>query len=210
MYVFIRELKSRGGKIYIQIVDKSSGRYKVLKSFGGSHEEERLRMLRDKAQQWMQNSTGVSELDFSKSDVVVEQLFDSITAIKRVGFDLLLGRIFDDIGFDQIHDRIFKELVLARVAFPKSKLKTSEYLSRYKQIDWDEDQLYRYLDKLHGTQKELIQQISYTHTRKVLKDDISVVFYDVTTLYFEIDQEDDLRRTGFSKEGKHQHPKCDF
>jgi transposase len=33
-----------------------------------------------------------------------------------------------------------------------------------------------------------------------------VVFYDVTTLYFEIDQEDELRKTGFSKEGKHQNP----
>jgi transposase len=32
------------------------------------------------------------------------------------------------------------------------------------------------------------------------------VFYDVTTLYFEIEDEDDLRKTGFSKEGKHQHP----
>lgn len=33
-----------------------------------------------------------------------------------------------------------------------------------------------------------------------------MVFYDVTTLYFEIDDEDELRKTGFSKEGKHQHP----
>lgn len=33
-----------------------------------------------------------------------------------------------------------------------------------------------------------------------------MVFYDVTTLYFEIDQEDELRKTGFSKEGKHQNP----
>ena len=35
---------------------------------------------------------------------------------------------------------------------------------------------------------------------------MGVVFYDVTTLYFEIEEEDDLRKTGFSKEGKHQHP----
>jgi len=39
-----------------------------------------------------------------------------------------------------------------------------------------------------------------------LNNDISIVFYDVTTLYFEIDKEDDLRKTGFSKEGKHQNP----
>jgi transposase len=33
-----------------------------------------------------------------------------------------------------------------------------------------------------------------------------VVFYDVTTIYFEIDKEDELRKTGFSKEGRHQNP----
>lgn len=206
LFVFIRELKSSNGKVYIQVVDKSSGKYKVLKSFGGSFEDSKLEILRTAAQQWMKNYTGLPELDFSKSDILVEQLFESITAIKRVGYDLLLGGIFDDIGFDKIKDKVFRELVLARVAFPKSKLKTTEYLLRYKQIDWDEDQIYRYLDKLHSTQKELVQQISYAHTRKVLNDEISVVFYDVTTLYFEIDLEDDFRKTGFSKEGKHQHP----
>ena len=40
----------------------------------------------------------------------------------------------------------------------------------------------------------------------MLGGQISVVFYDVTTLYFEIDNEDELRKTGFSKEGKHQNP----
>ncbi len=35
---------------------------------------------------------------------------------------------------------------------------------------------------------------------------MSVVFYDVTTLYFESADEDDLRKTGFSKDGKHQQP----
>ena len=75
--------------------------------------------------------------------------------MKRIGYDLLLGRIFDSIGFNKIKDDYFRKLVLARVAFPKSKLKTKEYRYRYKQIDWDEDQPYRYLDKLHHTQSEV-------------------------------------------------------
>ena len=124
----------------------------------------------------------------------------------HVGFDYLLGRIFDEIGFNTINDELFKQLVICRIAYPKSKLKTTQYLYRYKQIDWSEDQVYRYLDKLYTSQKELVQQISYQHTLKILNNEISVVFYDVTTLYFEIDQEDDLRKTGFSKEGKHQNP----
>jgi len=39
-----------------------------------------------------------------------------------------------------------------------------------------------------------------------LKGNLSIVFYDMTTLYFEASDEDDLRKTGFSKDGKHQNP----
>jgi transposase len=177
-----------------------------VKSFGSASTETELSALVNIAHQWANKHTGSAELDFLKSDAQIEQLFACITSVKRVGYDLLLGRIFDEIGFGKVKDNIFRELVLARVAFPKSKLKTTEYLYRYKQIDWDEDQLYRYLDKLQATQKELVQQISYDHTLRILNNEISIVFYDVTTLYFEIDEEDDLRKTGFSKEGKHQHP----
>lgn len=204
--MFLRKLKSKNNKTYIQIVDKSSGRYKVVKSFGGASNQAEEDSLVAKATQWITQRLGVIELDFSNVDAVFQTFMDAITSVKRVGYDLLLGRVFDEIGFDQIEDDLFRELVIARVAFPKSKLKTKEYLYRFKQIHYDEDQIYRYLDKLHSTQKELAQQISYAHTLKILDDNINVVFYDVTTLYFEIDQEDELRKTGFFKEGKHQNP----
>ncbi|RUA08182.1 MAG: hypothetical protein DSY82_07345 [Flavobacteriia bacterium] len=77
------------------------------------------------------------------------------------GVELLPGKIFDDIGFNKLDDEIFKQLTIYRIAFPKSKLKTTEFLRRYAQIDWNEDKIYRYLDKLQSKQKELIQQISY-------------------------------------------------
>jgi len=204
--MFIRRLKSKNGKTYIQVVTKVLGRYKVLKSFGGSCSELELDKLTQKAKKWITDYTGDQELDFANSNELVEKLFNSITQMKRVGFDLLLGRIFDQIGFNQINDEIFKQLVLCRITYPRSKLKTTEYLYRYKQISWSEDQVYRYLDKLYNTQKETVQRLSYEHTLRILNDRLSVVFYDVTTLYFEIDQEDELRKTGFSKEGKHQNP----
>ena len=96
--------------------------------------------------------------------------------------------------------------MLARLCYPASKLKTTEYLRRYEGFIIDEDQVYRYLDKLNKTQKRQVQCISYKHTLQVLGQQISVVFYDVTTLYFEIKQEDDLRKPGFSKDGKHLNP----
>jgi transposase len=62
------------------------------------------------------------------------------------------------------------------------------------------------MDELHGKYKQQIKQISYEHTLKILGGAISVVFYDVTTIYFEAEKEDELRITGFSKDGKHQNP----
>ena len=204
--MFVRRLKSKNSKIYIQVVDKSSGRYRVVKSFGSASTKTHEEVLAYKAESWIRDQTGLTEFDFSNLDSIFEGFIDSISSMKKVGYDLLLGSIFDEIGFNKIKDELFRDLVIARIAFPKSKLKTKDYLYRFKQVHYDEDQIYRYLDKLHDKQKELAQQISYEHTRKILNQDISVVFYDVTTLYFEIDQEDELRKTGFSKEGKHQNP----
>jgi transposase len=204
--MFVRKLKSKNGKTYIQVVDKSSGKYRVVKSFGSAETDKQASDLVNKANAWIKSQSGLQELDFSNSDQLIEQMLGSIDQMRRVGFDRLLGKIFDDIGFDTIGDEIFRQLVISRIAYPLSKLKTTEYLYRYKQIDWSEDRLYRYLDKLYSTQKELVQQISYQHTLKILRNNISVVFYDVTTIYFEIDHEDEVRKTGFSKEGKHQNP----
>src|SRR5690625_7338190 len=65
------------------------------------------------------------------------------------------------------------------------------------------ENVYRYIDKLNNTQQEEIQKISVLHTKKVLGNKIGLLFYDVTTLYFETDKKDELREKGFSKDGKH-------
>lgn len=62
------------------------------------------------------------------------------------------------------------------------------------------------MDKLYDDLKPTVEQIAFAHTKRVLNNDISVVFYYMTTLYFEASDEDDLRKTGFSKDGKHSHP----
>jgi len=97
-------------------------------------------------------------------------------------------------------------LVVSRICHPQSKVATVDYLKSYFDEDVELHKIYRYLDKLSDTQKDTIQKISVEHTRKVLGGKIGVVFYDVTTLYFETDITDDLRKTGFSKDGKHALP----
>jgi transposase len=133
-------------------------------------------------------------------------LLDNVTSLKLIGIDFVLGKIFDEIGFNKIEDVLFKDLVSYRLVYPKSKLKTTECLCRFSQRQYSEDGIYRYMDKLHNRQKDLVQEISFQHTKSILGSETSVVFYDVTTIYFEIDNEDGLRKTGFSKEGKHQNP----
>ena len=54
--------------------------------------------------------------------------------------------------------------------------------------------------------KTLVEYIAYSYTKKMAGDGISVCFYDMTTLYFEAAEEDDLRKCGFSKDGKHSCP----
>ncbi|UZO82303.1 IS1634 family transposase [Aquimarina sp. ERC-38] len=204
--MFVRRLKHTNGKIYIQVVEKIHGKYKVAKSFGGSQDDSELKDLSEKASQWIKKTLGSKEFDFANEVLLYQNVLNNITSHKLAGVQLVLGKLFDEIGFNKLNDTLFKDLVLYRLVYPKSKLKTTEYLYRYEQKSYSEDDIYRYMDKLYDGKKEQIQTISFEHTLKVLGGQISVVFYDVTTLYFEVDNEDGLRKTGFSKEGKHQNP----
>ena len=203
--MFVRKKQNKSGKISIQVIDKSSGKYRVIKTIGSSSDPNTVDRLLRAAKEWVAAKTAAQEFDFSKTEQTLINLIEAIESVKIVGIELLLGRIFDEIGFNKIKDPIFRHLVLYRLVYPVSKLKTTEYLYRYEQLSWDEDKVYRYLDKLYHHQKEQVQQISYHHTRQILGGQPRMVFYDVTTLYFEIDEEDDLRQRGFSKEGKHQN-----
>jgi transposase len=87
-----------------------------------------------------------------------------------------------------------------------SKSATVDYLQSYFDEDVQLHKIYRYLDKLYNRQQEQIQKISIEHTQRILGGQLGLVFYDVTTLYFETDKTDELREPGFSKDGKHSQP----
>jgi len=79
-------------------------------------------------------------------------------------------------------------------------------LSRFLNVNLQADEIYRFLDKLNDQLKDQVESIAFEHTKRVLGGTISVVFYDMTTLHFEASDEDDLRRTGFSKVVRHGDP----
>ena len=204
--MFVRRKKNKSGVISVQVITKIKGQSKLVKTIGSSSDEEVVKGLINEGKQFILLFGGQKTLDFSNEQNLVKSVFQNINSHTEVGTQLLLDKIFDEIGFNAIEEDIFRQLVLSRLTYPVSKLRTSRYLDRYHDVNYPVQQIYRYMDKFHQAQKELVQQISYEHTKKILGGIISIVFYDVTTLYFEIDHEDELRKTGFSKEGKHQHP----
>jgi len=206
--MFIRENKNRSGSVSIQIISKCHGRYSLIKTVGCAtqrHEIDRLKIL---ARQDIERLLSQAKLFKSEQDELIEGAFSALSnsGIRTIGPELIFGRIYDYIGFGSIREVLFRHLVISRLAFPLSKLKTTEYLYRYQGKSVDVDAIYRFMDKLSSGLKSSVEQIAFAHTLRTLKGNVSVVFYDMTTLYFEASDEDDLRKAGFSKDGKHAHP----
>ncbi|WP_268036306.1 IS1634 family transposase [Algoriphagus sp. PAP.12] len=204
--MFVRRKPNKSGKISVQVIEKIKGKYKVAKTLGSSSVESEVEQLVSLAEDWIKNFKGTLDIPFNDEERIADSVLESVDNITVSGTELLLDRIFNAIGFGVIKDDIFKWLVYSRLCFPASKLKTCDYLLTYHGLEFQVHDLYRYMDKLYNNYKEIIQLISFEHTKKILGGTINIVFYDVTTLYFEVDQEDELRKTGFSKEGKHQNP----
>jgi transposase len=206
--MFIRKLKNRSGSISVQIITKTSKKYKVVKTIGCSSNEQEIQKLCYLAKQEVQRLSNQPKLFIYENDTIVEQVFSALNnaSIRTVGPEIIFGKIYDSIGFGTIKEELFRHLVIARLAFPLSKLKTIDYLHRFQGVMLDIDMVYRFLDKLNNKLKDQIEQIAFAHTLKVLEGNINIVFYDMTTLYFEASDEDDLRKTGFSKDGKHKNP----
>jgi transposase len=207
--MFIRKNKTRSGSYSIQVIQKKGRNNKVLKSFGSARSKKDIDDLVRQAQKYISDHQGTQSLFSYPSDVIVEDFVNalSIDQLQIVGPQLILGGLYDDMGLNGIDpEGYFKHLVLCRVTYPGSKLKTVEYLTKHHNTQVSVHTIYRYMDKLKHQYKSLIETAIFNHTKKVLPDKMKVVFYDMTTLYFESESEDDLRKIGYSKDGKHQHP----
>ena len=206
--MFIRKKHNKSGSISIHIVRKEGGRQVHVLSIGTATNDQEIIELEQMALEKLSALQFQSELDFNyaEDEAFIQKLQSAIEHIEISGVELILGKLFNEIGFNKIKEPLFRHLVLSRICYPGSKLKTVEYLLRHHQLSFEIDAVYRYLDKINSRYKEQLQDISYNHTLNLFDGQLSVVFYDVTTLYFEASAEDDLRKIGFSKDGKNQHP----
>jgi len=205
--MFIRKKRNKSGSTSVQIISKIKGHYKVLESVGVGKTDQELSNLMLKAHALLKQHQGSLELFTDEEESQYESILSNIGnhQLQVAGPELIYGRLFDKIGYNVIPEEMFRHLVLTRLYNPGSKLKTIDYLYHYLGIRKGIQELYRFLDKLSDQLKEEVEQISFSYTKKILQGNIGVVFYDMTTLYFESSDEDDLRKTGFSKDGK---PHC--
>jgi len=206
--VFIRENKNRSGSVSIQVVEKVKGKNKVVFTVGSAKNGQEIEILKIKAQEFIDKQKGNIPLFVEQEDIIIQAFVSSLSnnSLRIVGPQLVLEPLYDST-FHNIEESHFKDLVLCRVIYPSSKLRTVAYLSRHFNRSISEQTIYRAMDQLDDQTKKNVEQCTFSrvsHHSDGKK--LSLVFYDMTTLYFETESEDDLRRIGYSKDGKHQHP----
>lgn len=217
--MFVRKKKNISGSISVQIIQKISGKSKLIETIGCSKDIKEVEKLYKQAQD------RVLELEpnlFSTSKKHDTNNFlkgVSNSQIKSIGDELIFGKLFDELKCHQVFESIndirkkdekiflFKSLILSRILYQGSKLYLIDYLSYFKQKIIDKEVIYRFLDTIYKDELKLeIERCVFNYTNQKMNDSITFTFYDVTTLYFESESEDDLRRIGFSKEGKLARP----
>lgn len=107
--------------------------------------------------------------------------------------------MYSTLGFDVVDDEVFRGLVIARVVEPTSLLDIDWVLAEMGRVSASLSTRKRTLRRAHaGDYRDQIATACFTHA--ATHGDVSLVLYDVTTLYFEAAKEDDLRKVGYSKE----------
>lgn len=116
----------------------------------------------------------------------------------RVLFGALAG-VFTSLGFDGLGGEVFRDLVIARVVEPTSLLDAGRVLRDLGQAPASYATMKRTLGRAAmGKYRDRIATWCFEHAST--SGDVSLVLYDVTTLYFEAEKEDELRKVGYSKE----------
>ena len=142
--MFVRKKKNKSGVISIQVIEKRGGKSVLVKTIGSSLEAKEIEKLFEQGKQFVRHYAGQQDLQFEDEQELVSRYFNSLQSFRLVGPELLLGKIFDKIGFNRIKDELFRALVITRLIYPVSKLKTLDYLFKYKNEVIDVERIYSY------------------------------------------------------------------
>ena len=117
----------------------------------------------------------------------------------------LISKLIITIGIDKINNRLILDLVILRMMEPASKLRSIGLLEEYFGIKHRRQNYYHCASQWLAL-KSAVESISLKFAREHYAFSFDILFYDVTTLYFETFEEDELRKNGFSKDSKSQQP----
>jgi len=149
--MYVRRKPNKTGSVSVQVIDKSKGHYRVIKSFGTGNTEVEIVRLENHAQQYVREVTGMNRTLFENEDEVklinfVSKITNS--QIRVIGPEIIFGTLYDRIGHGSIENELFRHLVITRLFNPGSKLKTIDYLLRFQGIAYDISKIYRFWDNL--------------------------------------------------------------
>lgn len=221
---FIRRVRTASGATAVQVVEYAGGRrQRVLHHVGSARDEVALGVLMARARTLLADpGQGAFELEVESSVPVAALLpapaallpeVDPATAgsvraravagtVSGTASQLLyeaLSRVYADLGFEEAADRVFRDLVIARVVEPTSLLDSPRVLKDLGVAPASYSTMKRALRRAHeGGYRDRLAAACFAHASA--GGDLSLVLYDVTTLYFEAEKEDDLRKVGYSKE----------
>ena len=192
---FVRKVKTASGATAVQIAERVGGRDKVIEHLGSAHTDADLAALLAKARDRLHPGQG--EFDLSAGAVPTGHAV--ITGTRHAVLWQVLTDAYARLGFDAIGDAAFAQLVLARIIEPTSKVDSLRVLDDLGIEHASLRTMTRTLGRVGtGRYRDQIAAACFTHA--AASGDISLCLYDVTTLYFEAEKEDDLRKVGYSKE----------
>lgn len=195
--MYVRKVKAKKATFF-QIGQKIKGKFVLIKHVGSASTPEGIEALQLKALEEL-NRIKLYRQPSLFPDFNTPPTRAKLINWRITGFHQVFGHIYDVIGFPK---SLLRDLVIARIAYPKSKLATVRYLNQYLGTKLAVDKVYRFLDTLN---KDELTKIAFEFVSKK-NNGIALIFYDVTTLYFESFDEDNLRKKGFSKDHKNELP----
>lgn len=198
MSPFLRKKKLPSGATSVQVIDKTGGKYRVVKHVGSAHCEAEIAALMQVGGQYLLPDQGELDLDFG-----VETAPDPGRATVQGSASALLTDVirgaYQDLDFDILDDEAFFQLVLARLVEPTSK---SDSVRVVEELGVQAVHRNTFMNALRRCAtldyRSQIASKCFDYSLKI--SGLSLLLYDVTTLYFEAENEDDLRKVGFSKE----------
>jgi hypothetical protein len=194
--VFLRKVRTASGATAVQIAERVGGRDKVIEHLGSAHSEAELAVLMQAGRQKMHEGQGELDLGLgergSREAVVVGQR-------SRVLIEVVEGA-WRQLGFDVVGDEAFFQLVLARLVEPTSKADSVRVLTELGCGCGAPQHVHRDVEAVWAARIPRPDRGRLLHPGLPPAGDVSLVLYDVTTLYFEAEQEDGLRKVGYSKE----------